>query len=92
MLRRRDRDNEHELERLAREKIAAQRRLVALKKDLAATWDHIDFDTLLPEQNAAADVTATRSSKSYNRNRTFIYLLNVLEEKRQPSKRTFYKI
>lgn len=74
MLRRKERDYEHEMERLAREKIAAQQRLLALKKELAATWDHIDFNTLLPEQNAAADVTATRSSKSYSRNRTFAYL------------------
>ncbi|XP_076749257.1 uncharacterized protein LOC143422476 isoform X1 [Xylocopa sonorina] len=60
-LRRRERDYEHEMERLAREKIAAQQRLLALKKELAATWDHIDFNTLLPEQNPIADVTATRS-------------------------------
>ncbi|XP_076249829.1 uncharacterized protein LOC143189073 isoform X3 [Calliopsis andreniformis] len=60
-LRRKERDYEHEMERLAREKIAAQQRLLALKKDLAATWDHIDFNTLLPEQNSGADVTATRS-------------------------------
>ncbi|XP_075219067.1 uncharacterized protein LOC142323388 isoform X3 [Lycorma delicatula] len=47
-LRRKDREYEHELERLAREKIAAQQRLAALKKDLSAQWDHIDFNTLLP--------------------------------------------
>ncbi|XP_015431246.1 PREDICTED: flocculation protein FLO11-like [Dufourea novaeangliae] len=60
-LRRKERDYEHEMERLAREKIAAQQRLLALKKELAATWDHIDFNTLLPEQNSATDVTATKS-------------------------------
>ncbi|XP_031776305.1 flocculation protein FLO11-like isoform X2 [Apis florea] len=61
MLKRKERDYEHEMERLAREKIAAQQRLLALKKELAATWDHIDFNTLLPEQNSVADITATRS-------------------------------
>ncbi|XP_054004372.1 uncharacterized protein LOC128890152 isoform X3 [Hylaeus anthracinus] len=60
-LRRKERDYEHEMERLAREKIAAQQKLLALKKELAATWDHIDFNTLLPEQNSAADAIATKS-------------------------------
>ncbi|XP_076665218.1 uncharacterized protein LOC143367365 isoform X3 [Andrena cerasifolii] len=60
-LRRKERECEHEMEKLAREKIAAQQRLLALKKELAATWDHIDFNTLLPEQNSVADVTATKS-------------------------------
>lgn len=66
MLKRKERDYEHEMERLAREKIAAQQRLLALKKELAATWDHIDFNTLLPEQNSVADITATRSGKFPN--------------------------
>ncbi|KOC71138.1 Max-binding protein MNT [Habropoda laboriosa] len=63
-LRRKEREYEHEMERLAREKIAAQQKLLALKKELAATWDHIDFNTLLPEQNSAADVAATRISEN----------------------------
>lgn len=48
-LKRKERDYEHEMERLAREKIACQQRLSALKKELSAQWDHIDFATLLPE-------------------------------------------
>lgn len=48
---------EHEMERLAREKIASQQKLVALKKELHATWDHIDINNLLLEQNSGADVT-----------------------------------
>lgn len=63
VLRKRERDYEHEMENLAREKIAAQQRLLALKKELTATWDHIDFNTLLPEQNSATDVTATKSGE-----------------------------
>ncbi|XP_015112862.1 flocculation protein FLO11 [Diachasma alloeum] len=54
-LRRKERDSEHEMERLAREKIAAQQRIVALKKELSATWDHIDFSTLLQEPSSAID-------------------------------------
>lgn len=37
------------MERLAREKIAHQQRLASLKKELTAQWEHIDFNTLLPE-------------------------------------------
>lgn len=48
-LRRKEREFEHEMERLAREKIAAQQKLVMLKKELSSQWDHIDFSTLLPE-------------------------------------------
>lgn len=48
-LRRKEREFEHEMERLAREKIAAQQRLAMLKKELSAQWDHIDFNTLLPD-------------------------------------------
>lgn len=35
MLRRKERECEHEMERLAREKIAAQQRLAALKRDVS---------------------------------------------------------
>lgn len=52
-LRRKERDYEHEMERLAREKISAQQRLAVLKKDLAAQWDHIDINALYPDLDAA---------------------------------------
>ncbi|KAE8746935.1 mnt [Frankliniella occidentalis] len=48
-LRRKERDYEHEMERLAREKISAQQRLASLKKDLAAQWDHLDINALYPD-------------------------------------------
>ncbi|XP_018395898.1 PREDICTED: putative GPI-anchored protein pfl2 [Cyphomyrmex costatus] len=63
-LRKRERDYEHEMERLAREKIAAQQRLVALKKELHATWDHIDINSLLLEQIPGADVTAVKNENT----------------------------
>ncbi|KAK7871748.1 hypothetical protein R5R35_014018 [Gryllus longicercus] len=53
-LRRKEREFEHEMERLAREKIAAQQRLANLKKELSAQWDHLDFGALLPEAPAGA--------------------------------------
>lgn len=37
------------MERLAREKIALQQRFASLKKELSAQWDHIDFNTLIPD-------------------------------------------
>ncbi|XP_066590920.1 max-binding protein MNT-like isoform X2 [Prorops nasuta] len=60
-LKRKEREYEHEMERLAREKIAMQQRLAALKKELAATWDHIDFNTLLPEPSTSADVAIAKN-------------------------------
>lgn len=60
-LRKKERDYEHEMERLAREKIAAQQRLVALRKELNATWDPIDINSLLLEQNPGTDVATVKN-------------------------------
>ncbi|KAK0183405.1 hypothetical protein PV327_001451 [Microctonus hyperodae] len=60
-LRRKEREYEHEMEKLAREKIAAQQRIVALKKELSATWDHIDFSTLLQEQSSNVDPPTSKN-------------------------------
>ena len=54
-LKRKERECEHEMERLAREKIANQQRLAQLKRDLSAKWDHIDFSQLLPDPSANND-------------------------------------
>ncbi|XP_011051119.1 PREDICTED: AF4/FMR2 family member 4-like isoform X1 [Acromyrmex echinatior] len=64
-LRKRERDYEHEMEKLAREKIAAQQKLVALKKELNATWE-IDINSLLLEQNPGTDVAAAKTGVSEN--------------------------
>lgn len=48
-LKRKERELEHEMERLAREKIAAQQRLAVLKKDISAHYDNVDFSKLLPD-------------------------------------------
>lgn len=37
------------MERLAREKISAQQRLVVLKKEISVKYDGVDFSRLLPE-------------------------------------------
>ena len=64
-LRRKEREYEHEMERLAREKITAQQRLGLLKKELSATWEHIDFSTLLPEHISMVEPSAAKNGKSY---------------------------
>lgn len=64
-LRKKERDYEHEMERLAREKIAAQQRLVALRKELNATWDPIDINSLLLEQNPGTDVATVKNGEIY---------------------------
>lgn len=58
-LKRKERELEHEMERLAREKIAHQQRLVVLKKEVAAQCDNVDFSALLAETTTATTVLAT---------------------------------
>lgn len=62
-LKRKEREYEHEMERLAREKIAHQQKLSALKKELSARWDHIDFNALLPDM-ASLDQHRDKETKS----------------------------
>lgn len=52
------------MERLAKEKIAAQNRILFLKRELAQ-WD-VDFSKLLPEQNEISAVKSERSGKGCN--------------------------
>ncbi|XP_034936787.1 mucin-5AC-like isoform X2 [Chelonus insularis] len=63
-LRRKERDYEHEMEKLAREKIASQQRVAVLKRELSATWDHIDFSTLLQEQTPPDPLAIKNVSES----------------------------
>nr|CAH7717914.1 unnamed protein product [Callosobruchus chinensis] len=63
-LKRKERELEHEMERLAREKISHQQRLAILKKEISSHYDNVDFSKLLPEvvtsaPTAVSDVTTT---------------------------------
>lgn len=58
-MKRKEREYEHEMERLAKEKIAAQNRILFLKRELAQ-WD-VDFSKLLPEQS---DINAVKSERN----------------------------
>ena len=51
-LRRKERESEQAMERLAGEKIAYQQHVSTLKKELTASWDHIDVNAILPDSAA----------------------------------------
>lgn len=59
ILKRKERDYEHDMERLAREKIAFQQRLSILKKDLSSQLDHIDVNSFIPEDDNETTTTAS---------------------------------
>jgi hypothetical protein len=74
-LKRKEREFEHEMERLAREKIALQQRLSTLKKDMLGKWDHLDWRAIVPEdldieleQDTVISVDYGNGRKSSNRN------------------------
>ncbi|CRK88415.1 CLUMA_CG002184, isoform A [Clunio marinus] len=62
-VKRKEREYEHEMERLAKEKISNQNRIIFLKREL--TQRDIDFTKLLPEQT---DVTAVKSERNETSN------------------------
>ncbi|XP_014300290.1 uncharacterized protein LOC106694218 isoform X2 [Microplitis demolitor] len=64
LLVRKERDNEHEMEKLAREKIASQQRIVALKKELAGRWPHLDFNQILKESNLTVDTSGSKNPEA----------------------------
>ncbi|XP_008205988.2 protein bunched, class 2/F/G isoform isoform X3 [Nasonia vitripennis] len=61
-LKRKERDYEHEMEKLAREKITAQQKMISLKKELSATWEHIDFNTILSDHNLTIETNVTKNA------------------------------
>ncbi|KAF5894453.1 max-binding protein MNT-like, partial [Clarias magur] len=63
-LKRKEKDYEHEMEKLAREKIATQQRLAELKNDLGQCMDVVEIDRILrqtvqPEDDQASTSTAS---------------------------------
>lgn len=57
-LKKRERDLEHEMEQLARQKIAYQQKMAVLKKDLSGgVYDGLDFAAFSPELVAQASAT-----------------------------------
>ncbi|XP_060534405.1 max-binding protein MNT-like [Cylas formicarius] len=70
-LKRRERELEHEMERLAREKIGNQQRLAVLKKEIALHYDNVDFSKILPDivpgtSTASSEQVSSRSVGQMN--------------------------
>ncbi|XP_055036946.2 MAX network transcriptional repressor b [Misgurnus anguillicaudatus] len=70
-LKRKEKEYEHEMERLAREKIATQQRLAELKNDLSQCMDVIEIDRILrqtvqPEDDQASTSTASEGEDNFD--------------------------
>ena len=70
-LKRKEKEYEHEMERLAREKIATQQRLAELKNELSQCMDVIEIDrvlrqTIQPEDDQASTSTASGTGMRCN--------------------------
>ncbi|XP_047463365.1 MAX network transcriptional repressor b isoform X2 [Mugil cephalus] len=69
-LKRKEKEYEHEMERLAREKIAMQQRLAELKNELSQCMDVLEIDrvlrqTIQPEDDQASTSTASEGEDNY---------------------------
>ncbi|AWO99810.1 putative max-binding protein MNT-like [Scophthalmus maximus] len=69
-LKRKEKEYEHEMERLAREKIATQQRLAELKNDLGQRMDAVEIDrvlrlTIQPEDDQASTSTASEGEDNF---------------------------
>ncbi|XDV39103.1 hypothetical protein PO909_008391 [Leuciscus waleckii] len=70
-LKRKEKEYEHEMERLAREKIATQQRLAELKNELSQCIDVIEIDRILrqtvqPEDDQASTSTASEGEDNFD--------------------------
>ncbi|XP_042561520.1 MAX network transcriptional repressor b [Clupea harengus] len=70
-LKRKEKEYEHEMERLAREKIAMQQRLAELKNELSQSMDVLEIDRLLrqtvqPEDDQASTSTASEGEDNFD--------------------------
>uniref|UniRef100_A0A671QRJ3 Max-binding protein MNT n=1 Tax=Sinocyclocheilus anshuiensis TaxID=1608454 RepID=A0A671QRJ3_9TELE len=70
-LKRKEKEYEHEMERLAREKIATQQRLAELKNELSQCIDIMEIDRLLrqtvqPEDDQASTSTASEGEDNFD--------------------------
>lgn len=61
-LKRKEREHEHELERLAREKISYQQRLVALKKEMSIQLDSTDIPTMHLDSDVDNETNSTSTA------------------------------
>ncbi|XP_059611594.1 uncharacterized protein LOC132258333 isoform X2 [Phlebotomus argentipes] len=63
-LKRKERELEHEMERLAKEKISSQQRIIVLKRELSSQYENIDFSAILPESEVPTNSIRERESST----------------------------
>lgn len=76
-LKRKEKEYEHEMERLAREKIATQQRLAELKNELSQCMDVVEIDrvlrqTIQPEDDQASTSTASGTGTRCTNSLTYL--------------------
>lgn len=53
------------MERLAREKISLQQKIATLKKDMLGKWDHVDWQSIVPD-DVDTGIESSNGSASVN--------------------------
>ncbi|XP_021704320.1 rho GTPase-activating protein gacF isoform X4 [Aedes aegypti] len=61
VLKRKEREYEHEMERLAKEKIASQNRILVLKREISQ-WGDVDFSRLAPDTDAIPNSSSSSNA------------------------------
>ncbi|KAE8622659.1 hypothetical protein XENTR_v10005326 [Xenopus tropicalis] len=89
-LKRKEKEYEHEMERLAREKIATQQRLADLKNELSQWMDIMEIDrivrqTVQPEDDQASTSTASEGEDNIDEDMDDDRPVNALSKRQQPS-------
>ncbi|XP_053562248.1 max-binding protein MNT isoform X2 [Bombina bombina] len=88
-LKRKEKEYEHEMERLAREKIATQQRLADLKNELSQWMDILEIDrivrqTVQPEDDQASTSTASEGEDNIDEDMDDDRPVNSLAKRQQP--------
>ncbi|XP_063812103.1 max-binding protein MNT isoform X2 [Pseudophryne corroboree] len=88
-LKRKEKEYEHEMERLAREKIATQQRLADLKNELSQWMDILEIDrivrqTVQPEDDQASTSTASEGEDNIDEDMDDDRPVNPLPKRQQP--------
>ncbi|XP_062711826.1 uncharacterized protein LOC109429483 isoform X3 [Aedes albopictus] len=71
VLKRKEREYEHEMERLAKEKISSQNRILVLKRELSQ-WGDVDFSRLAPDTDAIPNSSSSATANSVQSDRDLL--------------------
>lgn len=77
-MKRKEKDYEHEMEKLAREKIANQQKLVNLKRD-SSTWDQSMNNIIMSEQIVKVDVKSKMEVDLMTNGNSYFILVKPIE-------------